>query len=142
MIKAIAEESVEFQQCGCSRLLALIYRAPGGVTTSGIFTLYPSIPRYISQTFAGNPGIVRLFLDSKGVLVQLALIVICTFFPWPTLQVDFSEGSEQLEFVKDDLAAVDRCQFPWIILGGHRPMYIDSTYQGNPSADIVSLVNE
>ena len=25
-----------------------------------------------------------------------------------------------------DLAAVDRCRTPWLIVGGHRPFYIDS----------------
>lgn len=27
----------------------------------------------------------------------------------------------------EDLAAVDRSATPWVIVGGHRPMYIDST---------------
>ena len=38
-----------------------------------------------------------------------------------------------------DLASVDRTVTPWIIFGGHRPMYIDSNYGGptyRSSADI------
>lgn len=127
MTRAIAEVSVEFQQCGCSKLLAPISLDPGGATMLATFTSYPSIPRYRSHSdFAGDPGTILI-------LLPLSL---------PTLQVDFSEGSEQLKFVSEDLATVDRCQFPWIILGGHRPMYIDSTYGGNPSSDIVSFVGE
>ncbi|RMZ57116.1 hypothetical protein APUTEX25_002348 [Auxenochlorella protothecoides] len=48
----------------------------------------------------------------------------------------FEEGSPQHAFIADDLAAVDRCQTPWVILGGHRPMYIDSTFDAvRPDGD-------
>ena len=36
-------------------------------------------------------------------------------------------GSEQHRFVLTDLAAVDRRKTPWVVVGGHRPMYISST---------------
>ena len=35
-------------------------------------------------------------------------------------------GTEQLAFVAADLAAVDRRVTPWVIVGGHRPMYSSS----------------
>ena len=52
-------------------------------------------------------------------------------------QANFSTGSDQLKWIEEDLAHVDRCKTPWVILGGHRPMYIDSTYGGNPASDLV-----
>jgi hypothetical protein len=35
---------------------------------------------------------------------------------------DFTEGSEQLQWIEQDLASVNRSE-KWIILTGHRPMY-------------------
>lgn len=32
--------------------------------------------------------------------------------------------------IKSDLASVDRTKTPWIIFGGHRPMYVSSNYGG------------
>eukprot|EP00887_Chlorella_sp_A99_P000525 scaffold17.g525.t1 len=40
----------------------------------------------------------------------------------------FEPGSEQLAFVEADLKAVDRKRTPWVVLGGHRPLYVDSTF--------------
>lgn len=40
---------------------------------------------------------------------------------------DFAPGSEQHTFVLSDLAAVDRTKTPWLVVGGHRPIYISST---------------
>ncbi|KAL4439452.1 hypothetical protein ABPG77_008781 [Micractinium sp. CCAP 211/92] len=42
----------------------------------------------------------------------------------------FEAGSEQHRFIKADLRAVNRSVTPWVIVGGHRPMYIDSTFYG------------
>jgi hypothetical protein len=33
------------------------------------------------------------------------------------------KGSGQFEFLSADLAAVDRSVTPWVVVGGHRPMY-------------------
>lgn len=41
---------------------------------------------------------------------------------------DFLEGSEQWNFLKQDLKAVDRSKTPWIVFAGHRPMYTSSNY--------------
>jgi hypothetical protein len=38
-------------------------------------------------------------------------------------------GSEQHAWVLSDLAAVDRSVTPWVVVGGHRPMYIASTFK-------------
>lgn len=40
---------------------------------------------------------------------------------------DFCEGSEQYKWIEADLASVNRSRTPWLVFGGHRPMYIDST---------------
>ena len=45
---------------------------------------------------------------------------------------DFLRGSPQYEFIAADLAAVDRGRTPWLIFGGHRPMY--SAVAGVPRA--------
>lgn len=36
---------------------------------------------------------------------------------------NWTEDSEQYEWIKQDLASVDRKQTPWLIFTGHRPMY-------------------
>ncbi|CAN0374108.1 unnamed protein product, partial [Ectocarpus sp. 8 AP-2014] len=36
---------------------------------------------------------------------------------------NFSVGSKQYAFIKEDLAGVDRAKTPWIVFAGHRPMY-------------------
>merc|ERR1712046_551757 len=36
-------------------------------------------------------------------------------------------GSAQMEFLKRDLASVDRSKTPWLIVMGHRPMYSSFT---------------
>ena len=50
---------------------------------------------------------------------------------------DFSTGSPQLAWLVADLAAVNRSRTPWVIAGLHRPMYIDSTYDGPWTSDQV-----
>lgn len=48
----------------------------------------------------------------------------------------FEPGSEQHAFIERDLASVDRGMTPWVVLGGHRPIYIDSTFYGlQPDGD-------
>ncbi|CAM9341268.1 unnamed protein product [Ectocarpus sp. 12 AP-2014] len=39
---------------------------------------------------------------------------------------NFSVGSKQYAFIKEDLAGVDRAKTPWIVFAGHRPMYVNS----------------
>eukprot|EP00878_Enallax_costatus_P019287 GHUV01020344.1.p1 GENE.GHUV01020344.1~~GHUV01020344.1.p1 ORF type:complete len:392 (+),score=91.17 GHUV01020344.1:31-1206(+) len=39
----------------------------------------------------------------------------------------FHRGSEQHSWLLEDLATVDRSLTPWLIVGGHRPIYISST---------------
>lgn len=47
----------------------------------------------------------------------------------------FQPGSPQHDFISADLAAVDRTLTPWVIVGGHRPFYIDSTNTVVPDGD-------
>ncbi len=46
-------------------------------------------------------------------------------------------GSEQRAFIVEDLKALDRNRTPWLMVNGHRPMYVDSTYTGPPDSDQV-----
>jgi hypothetical protein len=44
---------------------------------------------------------------------------------------DFTRGSPQLAWLERTLAAVNRSAHPFLLLGCHRPMYIDSTYSAD-----------
>lgn len=44
-------------------------------------------------------------------------------------------GSAQHTFVIKDLASVNRTLTPWLVVGGHRPFYIDSTNNMEPDGD-------
>mmetsp|Transcript_8251 Transcript_8251/g.19594 ORF Transcript_8251/g.19594 Transcript_8251/m.19594 type:complete len:175 (-) Transcript_8251:44-568(-) len=46
----------------------------------------------------------------------------------------FEEGSDQHTFIEDDLSRVDRRVTPFVVVGMHRPMYIDSTFD-DPSVN-------
>ena len=48
---------------------------------------------------------------------------------------DFSTHSPQWEFIKADLEGVNRALTPWVVVGGHRPIYIDSTNTQKPDGD-------
>ncbi|KAK9830188.1 hypothetical protein WJX72_010191 [[Myrmecia] bisecta] len=48
---------------------------------------------------------------------------------------NFSKGSEQHDFVASDLRAADRRKTPWLVVGGHRPFYIDSVNDVPPDGD-------
>ncbi|XP_058107139.1 nucleotide pyrophosphatase/phosphodiesterase-like [Magnolia sinica] len=47
----------------------------------------------------------------------------------------WSEGSEQYDWMKKDLGAVDRSRTPWVIFMGHRPMYSSCPGGFLPSVD-------
>ena len=49
---------------------------------------------------------------------------------------DWTIGSPQYQWLAADLASVDRTRTPWVIVGGHRPMYTSENY---PSDYQVSL---
>jgi hypothetical protein len=57
---------------------------------------------------------------------------------------DFRRGTEQWNWIKSDLSSVNRSVTPWILFGGHRPMYISSTYTGPWYSDqvVASLLQE
>ena len=44
---------------------------------------------------------------------------------------DMSKGSRQYTWLENDLKNVNRSKTPWIILGGHRPMYASEIIPGN-----------
>ena len=45
-----------------------------------------------------------------------------------------SVGSAQYVWLEEDLKSVDRSMTPWVIIGGHRPMYVDSYLDPFPSS--------
>ncbi|KAG2445750.1 hypothetical protein HXX76_000356 [Chlamydomonas incerta] len=44
---------------------------------------------------------------------------------------DLGGGSSQAAWLADDLAAVDRCATPWVVVGIHRPMYVVYPHKDN-----------
>lgn len=63
------------------------------------------------------------------------VIAMCT-------ECDFRTDSLQWNWLQADLANVDRSKTPWIIFGGHRPGYVDSTYQSenyNGAGDVENM---
>jgi len=44
---------------------------------------------------------------------------------------DYREGSRQYKWLENDLKNVDREKTPWVVLGGHRPMYSSQREFGN-----------
>lgn len=52
---------------------------------------------------------------------------------------DFAKGSPQFEWLRADLAAVDRRLTPWVIVAGHRPMYVDSYYASREDSVVVVM---
>lgn len=64
------------------------------------------------------------------------VVAMCT-------ECDFRKYSSQWRWLKEDLASVDRRKTPWILFGGHRPGYIDSTWSssnGNNNGDIENML--
>ncbi|CAK9311463.1 unnamed protein product [Citrullus colocynthis] len=53
---------------------------------------------------------------------------------------DFTINSPQYEWMKNDMASVDRSKTPWLIFTGHRPMY-SSIHGLIPSVDPVFVAN-
>lgn len=55
---------------------------------------------------------------------------------------DYTPGSDQHLWLSGDLAAVDRSRTPWLILMGHRPMYIDANdfdYPGGKQTTAIEM---
>ncbi|KAL6783862.1 hypothetical protein ACKKBG_A03785 [Auxenochlorella protothecoides x Auxenochlorella symbiontica] len=44
---------------------------------------------------------------------------------------DLSPHSQQYKWIKRDLARVDRCTTPWVVVGMHRPMYVVFPHKSN-----------
>ncbi|XP_050386634.1 probable inactive purple acid phosphatase 27 [Argentina anserina] len=88
----------------------------------------------------GDSGSVYIFADSGGEVG----VPYETYFPMPTPAKDkpwysieqgsvhitvisteheWTKNSEQYQWMKKDMASVDRSKTPWLIFMGHRPMY-------------------
>lgn len=48
---------------------------------------------------------------------------------------NFTVGSDQYTFISEALRSVDRSVTPYLIFAGHRPMYVDSNWDGSSSSD-------
>jgi hypothetical protein len=52
----------------------------------------------------------------------------------------FSSASPQLRGLEALLSGVDRAKHPWLLFGGHRPMYVDSVWESPAAAPLQTLV--
>lgn len=50
---------------------------------------------------------------------------------------DFSRSSEQYAWLETDLANVDRSVTPWVLMSGHRPMYVSSSDGSSKASGMV-----
>ncbi|PNW76719.1 hypothetical protein CHLRE_11g468500v5 [Chlamydomonas reinhardtii] len=57
------------------------------------------------------------------------------FFLQYSTEHRFGPGSEQYQFMVKTLASVDRRRTPWLVVGGHRPIYVASTNANWPDGD-------
>ncbi|KAG2446949.1 hypothetical protein HYH02_008103 [Chlamydomonas schloesseri] len=57
------------------------------------------------------------------------------FFLQYSTEHRFGPGSEQYQFIVKTLASVDRRRTPWLVVGGHRPIYVASTNANWPDGD-------
>jgi hypothetical protein len=44
---------------------------------------------------------------------------------------DFSVGSEQYKWIEQTLTTTNRTELPWLMFSGHRPMYVNSNWDGD-----------
>jgi hypothetical protein len=70
----------------------------------------------------------RLAVSSQKSLI-LCVLTLLDPHSSPFLGYISPAGSEQHAWVLSDLASVDRSVTPWVVVGGHRPMYIASTFK-------------
>jgi len=99
-----------------------------------------------SQDSGGECGIVTTTLFPPPPLTTSAPLVTANlpFYSYAVgpifvlvlaTETDFSVSSPQWTYIKTTLQGIDRRITPFVIVSAHRPMYIDSTYAGNPTAD-------
>jgi phosphodiesterase/alkaline phosphatase D-like protein len=50
---------------------------------------------------------------------------------------DLIPYSRQYEWLQQDLKNINRSKTPWVILGGHRPMYCSQVDPGNSTFSLV-----
>lgn len=60
----------------------------------------------------------------------------CIHFVMMSTEHDFRQTSAQFTFLKEHMEKINKTKTPWIIFSGHRPMYIDSTNETEPSGEL------
>ena len=63
-------------------------------------------------------------------------------FTMMSTEHDFQVGSKQYDWIEADFAAVNRTATPFLILTGHRPMYIDFDGKHDLVADLLQKTYE
>jgi len=51
-------------------------------------------------------------------------------FVFMSTEHDFLEGSPQYEWIEKEFASIDRSRTPWLVFGGHRPLYVSTYSEG------------
>ena len=110
--------------------------APSGSSSP----LRPQLSRYRGFDSGGECGIPY----SARFLMPPPALAVADDTPWyafsfgpvrfvvMSTEHDFYEGSPQHDYLLQQFAGVDREETPWLVLAGHRPMYVDSI---GPGAD-------
>lgn len=53
---------------------------------------------------------------------------------------DYRPGSPQYVWIENDLKNVDRTKTPFVMIGGHRPMYCSESVYGNANTILQKLI--
>lgn len=74
-------------------------------------------------------------VTTVSLLILSIVNIVLAVHHYNVTAVTVCTGSEQHSFVLKDLANVNRSLTPWLVVGGHRPFYIDSTNNMEPDGD-------
>jgi hypothetical protein len=107
----------------------------GNGTDSGGECGVATATRFLMPTPVGNAGATPLAAAMNTSALFWAAATGPFFQVHFSTEVDFAEGSDAHNFVRDSLAAVDRAATPFVIVAFHRPMYISSTNDAPDGGD-------
>ena len=79
--------------------------------------------------------ILIIAMSTVSLLILSIVDSVSTVHEHNATAIAVCTGSEQHSFVLKDLANVNRSLTPWLVVGGHRPFYIDSTNNMEPDGD-------
>ncbi|EDO41527.1 predicted protein, partial [Nematostella vectensis] len=107
---------------------------PSGAPGNGFHPWWAGPNEYGNDSYGecGVPTNMRFHMPDNGNSVfwysfnygSMHLIMMST-------EHDFTKGSPQYQWLQKDLADIDRSVTPWVVIGGHRPMYTSQQIIGD-----------